>query len=58
MTRSAVILSQGFLATQFKMIARDTGIYEWERYIDTSSNPNWENVAIDWVVNGKDPDLN
>jgi hypothetical protein len=57
MVRSAVVVSQGFLATQFKMIAQQTGIYEWERYIDSESNPNWEQVAIDWIKNGKDFDI-
>ncbi len=56
MNRSAVIVSQGFLATQFRMIAQQTGIYEWERYIDSANNPNWEEIAIDWIKKGKDPD--
>lgn len=58
MTRSAVIVNQGFIATQFKMIAQQTGIYEWERYIDASASSNWEEIAINWILNSKDPDLN
>ena len=57
MKRSAVIVSQGFISTQFKMIAQQTGIYEWERYIDASANSNWENIATNWITNGKDPDV-
>lgn len=56
MARSAVVVSQGILATQFKLIAQKTGIYDWERYIDASVVTNWENIAIDWLKNGKDPD--
>ncbi len=57
MVRSAVILDSAITAMQFKRIAKETGIYEWERYIDTSKTPNWEKVGIDWVKNGIDPDL-
>jgi hypothetical protein len=57
LTRSAVIVSQGFIASQFKMIAQQTGIYEWERYIDASSNPQWEKTAMNWVKDGKDCDI-
>jgi hypothetical protein len=58
MTRSAVIVSQGFIASQLKLVAKDTGIYEWEKYIDSSSKENWEELAINWITNGSDPDLN
>ena len=58
MTRSVVVVNQGFIATQFKMMAQDSGIYEWERYIDASSKPNWEKIGIDWIVNNIDPDQN
>jgi hypothetical protein len=57
MTRSAVAVNQGFVAAQLKMVAQDTGIYEWERYVDASINTNWENTCIDWIANGKDPDV-
>ena len=56
MTKSAVILANAVTKMQFKRIAQETGIYQWERYIDESSNPNWEKTGIDWVQNGIDPD--
>jgi len=56
MVRSAVIVSSAVTKMQFQRIAKETGIYEWERYIDASSVGNWEKVAIDWIANGKDPD--
>ena len=56
MLRSAVILNSKEVAIQFKTIAIQTGIYETERYIDASSSPNPEQVAVDWVNKKIDPD--
>ena len=56
MIKSVVILANAVTKMQFKRIAQETGIYQWERYIDESSNPNWEKTGIDWVQNGIDPD--
>lgn len=56
MVRSVVILANAVTKMQFKRIAQETGIYQWERYIDEASNPNWEKVGIDWIKNGIDPD--
>lgn len=33
-----------------------TGIYEWERYIDSSSVSNWEKVGLEWIEMAVDPD--
>jgi len=56
MQRSAVILSSAILTVQFKNIAQKSGIYQWERYLNASKDPNWEKKAIDWIKNGVDPD--
>lgn len=56
MVRSAVILEGAITTSQFKRIAKETGIYEWERYIDASKEENIEKKAIDWVHKGIDPD--
>jgi hypothetical protein len=37
MTRSVVIVTGALTKMQFKRIAQETGIYEWERYIDSAS---------------------
>jgi hypothetical protein len=57
MVRSVVILSDDITAMQFRRIAKQTGIYEWERYIDAAAEPNWKQVGEDWLVDGVDPDL-
>jgi len=56
MERSVVILSSNLTKIQFKNIARDTGIYAFERYIDASSEPGWEQIGIKWITEGIDPD--
>ena len=56
MARSVVILNNPTVTFQFKKIAKQSGIYQWERYIDASSVNNWEDVAINWIKNNVDPD--
>jgi hypothetical protein len=56
MERSVVILNSASLTMQFKRIAKETGIYEWERYVDASKTADWEKVGLDWVKKGVDPD--
>lgn len=56
MIRSVVILNSATVTLQFKKIAKETGIYNWERYIDASKISNWEKVAVDWLNDGIDPD--
>jgi hypothetical protein len=56
MNRSAVILSNMLLQLQFRKLAKDSGIYEWERYISSADTPNWEQVAANWITKGEDPD--
>ncbi len=56
MKRSVVVLANAIVTMQFKRIAKETGIYEWERYIDASSNPNWESIGEAWITKGTDPD--
>ena len=58
MQRSVVILANAILTMQFKRIAKETGIYNWERYIDASKFDNWESTGIDWLKNNIDPDIN
>jgi len=50
MLRSVVILSSPVVAAQFRRIAGETGIGQWERYIDASTVPDWEEVGMDWLL--------
>ena len=56
MERSVVILANAITAMQFKRIGQETGIYQWERYIDASKVTNWEEIGIQWLVRAEDPD--
>lgn len=56
MQRSVVILKDKITMLQFKGIAKETGIYEWERYIDANAEPNWNQIGLDWILNAVDPD--
>ena len=57
MVRSVVVVASAVVRLQFARIARETGIYKWERYIDASSVPDWENVGVAWIIEGIDPDI-
>lgn len=56
MSRSVVVLRSAVTKMQFQCIAKKTGIYDWERYIDASSIVNWEKIALNWIINSIDPD--
>lgn len=57
MLRSVVILSDSLTRMQFTRIAKKSGIYEWERYIDASTTDEWENKGMDWILDCVDPDV-
>ena len=56
MTRSAVILNNAVTAMQFKRLAKESGIYQWERYLDGAQPGHFE-AAVAWGRDGVDPDL-
>jgi len=53
--RSAVVLNSPVITMQFRALAGQSKILDIERYIDASKEENWEKIAIDWVVKGKEP---
>lgn len=56
LVRSVIILSDEVTVLQMKGIARLSGTYEWERYINADAEPNWEQIGLDWVIHAIDPD--
>jgi hypothetical protein len=56
MERSAVVLTGAIVTNQFKRMAIESGIHDYERYIDAEKTPDWVHLATDWVINGNDPD--
>jgi len=57
MVRSSVIFDSKITAMQFRKIARESGIFESERYIDVDSAADWKERAVEWVVNQKEPNI-
>ena len=56
--RRAIVLFDTHLATMhIKRLAKESGIYEWERYIDAETFPNFEKVVLAWLNEGADPDF-
>lgn len=56
MVRSVAIVENAITKLQFARIARETGIYAWERYVDASRDWDWEQRGLDWIIEGRDPD--
>lgn len=58
MERNAVVLSSAIATLQTRRLLKETGIDALSRYIDASTEQEWERVALDWLVAGVDPDSN
>ena len=54
--RSAQILDDPITKMQFKRLAKDIELFHDMRQIDASRTPNWEQVAINWIVDGVEPE--
>jgi len=54
--RSSVVLSSAVAKLQIMRLAKETGMYAYERYFDPSDE-QWEAKALAWIVDGTDPDL-
>jgi len=55
MKRSAVLVDSVTTAFQFKRLAKESGIYAFERYVN-SQDPEHEKKALAWIEQGVDPD--
>ncbi len=55
MERSCVILQSATVTMQFERIARESGIYAFERYINAAATPDWEARAVGWIEKKIDP---
>lgn len=58
MERNAVVLNSAIATLQARRLGKETGIDAASRYIDASTQQNWEKVALDWLVRAVDPDVN
>src|SRR5580658_510524 len=55
MQRSCVILQSATVTMQFERIARESGIFAVERYINAAQKPDWEAKAVGWIQKRIDP---
>ncbi len=56
MLRSAVAVGSPAVTRQLKRLAEQSGIGEFERFVDTRKYANWAEVAVAWVRDGIHPD--
>ncbi len=56
MERNAVVLNSAIATLQVRRLGKETGIDATSRYIDASTEQDWEKVAIDWLVSAVDPE--
>lgn len=55
--RSAVVLASAIVTMQLKRIAKESGAYQYERYINTETHREWDHTALAWIIHGVDPDV-
>ena len=56
MERSAVLVESAVTKMQFTRLAKESGIYEWERYVDADSWDDPRAVARRWIDDAVEPD--
>jgi len=56
MERSAVVVANSVTKMQILRLAKEVGMYAYERYFDASVEPEWEAKATAWIEKGTDPD--
>lgn len=54
--RSAVVVQDISTRQQFIRSAKESGAYQWERYISAEDTPDWEARGWAWVRGEQDPD--
>lgn len=57
MQRSCVILQDAITTIQFMRLAKQSGIFKTERYIDASAHKEWLQEARAWIMQGIAPAL-
>jgi hypothetical protein len=53
--RCAVVVSNAISKIQATRIAKESKIYDRARFIDSAAQPNWEQLAQDWIQHAKSP---
>lgn len=56
MERHAVVLNSAIATLQLRRLGKEIGIDASSRYIDASTEQDWERIALDWLVRAVDPE--
>lgn len=56
MNRQAVIVASPITKIQATRMAKHLGMYEVVRFLDASAVENWEELGVNWVAKGIDPE--
>ncbi len=56
--RSVVAVSSPIVMRQLQEIAQKTGAFSSERYFNSLDTPNWEEIGLDYIIEGIEPDNN
>jgi len=56
MGRSVVVFKSDVLQMQMTRIAKKSGIFHSERYIDVTKDTDWQKTALDWIISGIEPE--
>jgi hypothetical protein len=56
MVRSSVVVQSAIAQLQITRLAKQSGMYAYERYFNVDSDPAWERNALNWIERGVDPD--
>jgi hypothetical protein len=55
MERNAVVLNSAIATLQARRLAKETNTAAWSRFIDASSETDWERVAVEWLLRAVEP---
>ena len=55
MTRNVIVVNSAITKIQANRLAREGGVGDI-RFIDAAHTPDWEKVAEDWLIRGKEPE--
>jgi hypothetical protein len=53
-----VVVQSNGTRLQFIRLAKESGAYQWERYLSAEDTPDWETRGWAWIQGGFDPDEN
>jgi len=53
--RTAVVVLSRSTQLEFTRLAKESGIYQWERYLSVEDTPDWHGRGVAWISQGIDP---